>query len=99
MRLIDADALSQHFAAMQECVSIRDHMYLMGVLSVIDRAPTIDAVEVVRCMDCKHRGTSYDCPFRRLIFTEAEGYHYEDVTLDDSYCSFGARKEEEHGSD
>lgn len=65
----------------------------------IQELPTIDAVEVVHCKDCKHRGTSYDCPFRRLIFTEAEGYHYEDVTLDDSYCSFGARKEADNGSD
>ena len=59
------------------------------------RLPAVDAVEVVRCKDCKRRGTSYECPFRRLIFTEAEGYHYEDVTTDDGYCSFGKRKEVE----
>lgn len=47
MRLIDADALWHHFAAMQECVSIRDHMYLMGVISIIDRAPDVDAAPVV----------------------------------------------------
>ena len=59
------------------------------------RLPAADAVEVVRCKDCKRRGTSYECPLRRLIFTEAEGYHYEDVTLGDSFCSFGDRKEAE----
>lgn len=50
MRLVDADALAAHFAAMQECASLRDHVYLMGVLSVIDRTPTIDAVPVVHAM-------------------------------------------------
>lgn len=59
------------------------------------RLPMADAVEVVRCKDCKRRGTSYECPFRRLIFTEAEGYHYADSTTDDGYCSFGERKEVE----
>ena len=47
VRLIDANALAQRFSAMQECANMRDHVYLMGVLSVIDNAPTIDAVEVV----------------------------------------------------
>lgn len=59
------------------------------------RLPAADAVEVVRCKDCKHRGTSYDCPLRHLVFTEAEGYHYVDATMDDGYCYLGAPKEVE----
>ena len=47
MRLIDADALAERFVAMQECASLRDHIYLMGVLSMIDNTPTIDTVPVV----------------------------------------------------
>lgn len=54
MRLINADALMEksfeieyadgwHKSVTQEVVSIRD----------IDNAPPIDAVEVVRCNDCK----------------------------------------------
>lgn len=58
----------------------------------IHELPTIDAVPVVRCKECKNRGTSYDCPFRQLMFTEADGYHYVDNTTDDGYCSFGVRK-------
>lgn len=58
----------------------------------IEAMPT---VEVVRCKDCKHRGTSYDCPLRHLVFTEAEGYHYADSTTDDGYCNFGQPKEVE----
>lgn len=102
MRLIDADA------AVKVLERIADKYRNAGLHeSAMDFAgdacmlrdpacfPTVDAVEVVRCKDCKRRGTSYECPFRRLIFTEAEGYHYEDVTLDDSFCSFGERKEAE----
>lgn len=59
------------------------------------RLPAANVVEVVRCKDCKRRGTPYDCPLRCLIFTEAEGYHYKDSTTDDGYCSFGERKEAE----
>ena len=74
--------------------SLIESVLAAGVYAGIDNAPAIDAVPVVRCKDCKNRGTSYDCPFRQLVFTEAEGYHYEDVTLDDSFCSFGERKED-----
>lgn len=45
--LISRSALSAHFAAMQECANLRDHVYLMGVLSVIDNAPSADATFVV----------------------------------------------------
>lgn len=61
-------------------------------LLFVHTLPTIDAVEVVRCKDCKYRGTSYDCPFRQLMFTAAEGSHYVDKTTDYGYCSFGARR-------
>lgn len=59
------------------------------------RLPMANAVEVVRCKDCKRRGNAYECPFRSLVFTEAEGYHYVDMTTDAGYCSFGQAKEVE----
>lgn len=64
------------------------------VEDAVESAPTIDAVPVVRCKDCKHRGTSYECPFRHIAFTEAEGYHYVDCTTDDGFCSFGEKEDE-----
>lgn len=54
--------------------------------------PTINAVEVVRCKECKRRRNAYECPFRQLMHTEGKGYHYVDMTTDDDYCSFGERK-------
>ena len=44
----------------------------------IEAAPTVDAVEVVRCLDCRKFKT-YDC---RMV---ASGY--------DDFCSYGERKE------
>jgi len=60
MRLIDAEALAERFVAMQECASLRDHVYLMGVLSVIDRTPTIDAVPVVHARWIEIRGEMWN---------------------------------------
>lgn len=50
VRLIDANALRKGLreAAMESDVSLRD------VLTTIDLFPTIDAVEVVRCRECKN---------------------------------------------
>lgn len=63
---------------------------------VVKMAPAVEAVPVVRCMDCKHRGMSNECPFRQMMFTEADGYHYVDMTTDDDYCSFGEMEDDQH---
>lgn len=57
------------------------------------RLPAANAVEVVRCKDCRYRGSSYGCPLRTLVHTEGRGYHYADMTTDAGYCSYGMRKE------
>lgn len=62
------------------------------VLACFAGMKPVDAEPVVRCKECKHRGTSYDCPLRHLVFTETEGYHYADSTIDDGYCHKGERK-------
>ena len=57
----------------------------------ISKIPTVDAVEVVRCKDCRkchpweapNGATGYECD-----------YHGEDVKLDD-FCSYGERREGE----
>lgn len=50
---------------------------------VIDRLPTVDAVEVVRCKDCRYRNAN-GCPMHY------KGYN---VNGDDDYCSYGVKKE------
>ena len=44
-------------------------------------APTIDAVEVVRCKDCVHRGDYIECPMCGK---------FDDHTVDDGYCQYGS---------
>ena len=88
MRLIDADALKKKadmrgrclrplVTAFQMCVTVHD----------IDDAPTIDAVPVVRCKDCKYSaygtdGWNYLCNRKML-----------GLVRKNDFCSFGERKD------
>lgn len=72
MRLIDADKLERkEFYGNEYCFDYVD-------AEDIDNAPTVNAVEVVRCRDCKKFKT-YGC---RMV---ASGY--------DDFCSYGERKD------
>ena len=79
-RLIDADAL--HRKVKMETNPYGkptiDYDSVVKVLEWIDKAPTLDAVPVVRCRDCRKFKT-YGC---RMV---ASGY--------DDFCSYGERKE------
>ena len=89
MRLIDGDAL------MYEANS--DGAYGYVDAKQISEAPTIDAVPVVRCRECKHRYTE-NCPMYFPDFYWLEGYgEYvdddTDHTEDNYFCLKGERKE------
>lgn len=72
MRLIDADKLErQEYWGNERCFDYVD-------AEDIDDAPTVDAVPVVRCKDCRKFKT-YSC---RMV---ASGY--------DDFCSYGERKD------
>ena len=91
MRPIDADALKDHLEDLQSYTILgEEHPYYSGetnALSVaiqnIDNAPTIDAVPVVRCKDCKH--------YLKLTFYAVCTKHDLVVELND-YCSDGERR-------
>lgn len=55
MRLIDADALKERLK--EYCIDGDEQAMqwydIMGIDETIDNAPTIDAVPVVRCKDCR----------------------------------------------
>ena len=55
---------------------------------LITKQPTADVVEVVRCKDCKFRGTD-DC--LNSYYSEYEGA-YVDPMDDDDFCSYGERR-------
>ena len=58
------------------------------VEQAIKDAPTVDAVEVVRCKDCKHCiYHSYACGDVRC------GMLHTDYITENSFCSYGERKD------
>lgn len=94
MRLIDADALgvgrcSKDILPAAYCAGWN------GLIGLIEKAPTIDAVPVVRCWECKHwkpsgskAGNSFSgmeyiggCEFTKYCRRESD------------FCSYGERKE------
>lgn len=85
MRLIDADRIvySWHIDADGE---EHDGVTLQ---SIIKKMPTIDAVEVVRCKDCKHMKYAIDKAKNGMC-----GVHSALIIMNgNDYCSYGERKE------
>ena len=83
-RLIDADALKTK-AIRCETFKLYDAPVFLKAVGTkeIDKAPTIDAVEVVRCKDCAVPHNKYTgCPKLNGL-----------VTPPDFYCPFGERKD------
>ena len=92
MRIIDADWVLEHtkpYELSDEDWSVTGGTAIRLIHNAIDNAPTIDAVPVVRCRDCKHRGTD-DCIFH------IKGEPADEellLKLDNDFCSYGERKE------
>lgn len=83
-RLIDANALRSY---MDECSKeSRFRVYYGYAESFINAAPTVDAVEVVRCKDCRHMEKSQYGRYCQ-IWGMYNGHG------DDGFCCYGERKE------
>ena len=81
MRLVDADALKNAFNVFYGGVG---HAAIAAW--IINDAPTVDAVEVVRCKDCENSEEGkigYYCKFHDTGFAG------------DDFCSYGERKPNE----
>ena len=88
MRLIDADALHRKVKTETNPYGKPTIDYDSGVkvLEWIDKAPTLDAVPVVRCKDCKwlyDEMDDYCCRSHRGLVRICEN----------SFCSYGERKD------
>ena len=82
-RYIDADVLFAEFENVDWYNNAdRDEIAERLVL----QAPTIDAVSVVRCKECRYKDMEI-CPMYRLVVAGVRKY--------DDYCSYGERKESE----
>ena len=85
MRLIDGDGLWERLNyETWEHNADRDEI----ALPIVNAAPTVDAVPVVRCKDCIRRYDTDECPMCFLI----EG-NYCDYTNENGYCDRGEPKE------
>ena len=91
MRLIDADNLD--FTFDRRCFSEGDEQYARGVddaVGVVNKAPTIYAVPVVRCRECRHCKETMDHKGPGL-FCSIWGREWQRVQPND-FCSYGQRK-------
>ena len=93
MRLIDADALMdvirQHeYRLATKQGSIDYGMFTIGIQQAVDEQPTVDAVPVVRCKDCKH----YEI-HKPKVLENCERKGYIIPMKPDDFCSYGERKE------
>ena len=88
MRMIDADALI--IALLDrgiEGVQTDDYAEFQ---QIVEDAPTVDAVPVVRCKECKYYLHSNEkC---ELIDTRLHFYETRNRWTDDDFCSWGERK-------
>lgn len=97
MRLIDAEELERLFYDQVES----------GATDLFDAfddalqdAQTVDAVAVVRCLDCKHAepykrtdgATGYYCHCKYNVFEYGDRRKYTPVRESDDYCSYGERE-------
>ena len=86
-RLIDADALKDEVMKIWsyiQCVTGDDVMD--AVMTDIKNATTVDAVRVVRCVDCKHRDAENG-------LCKGRGWPMQ-LVPDDGFCDKGERSED-----
>ena len=93
MRLIDADWV---FSNLKQTVVVTGKENAEAVVKALEdynglirNAPTIDAVEVVRCKECKHR---YWHDMGKYL---CEMYYGMSDVSDENYCSYGERREDD----
>ena len=90
-RLIDAEALSKAYMRKG-----KDKLRLATVINELELAPTIDAVPVVRCRECKYY--RHGKHFTDINFCQRLPYYAEKGglnTSDDDFCSRGERRDDD----
>lgn len=86
-RMIDADTLRSNI----DCCDIETYNDKLTIIEQINEAPTVDAVEVVRCKDCKHWNSETGFCNMNSHFS-MDGLDW-DMFNDDDFCSYGERKD------
>lgn len=102
-RLIDANALKNDINAqvailnamsvstgIDELRQIGEELQ-QGMVAEIDKQPTVDAVQVVRCRECEHR-IDVDGLSKSGYFCERFHYSFDMENCDDFFCADGERR-------
>ena len=89
-RLIDANALmdviKQHeYRLATKQGSIDYGMFTLGIQQAVDEQPTIDAVPVVRCSECKYHEDTSVAGYKHCYLIDKIVYY-------NGFCSYGIRK-------
>lgn len=88
MRLIDADKFV--LALMDASLSSVDED---TILDLVDSVPTVDAVPVVRCKDCKWFADNNDGDWFGCWLFQTIQIIPEDTPKPDDFCSYGERRD------
>lgn len=90
MRIIDAKHMEKQ---VKEAFEKTQPVLMGGLLRWIRYQPTIDAVPVTRCKDCKYCNVSLVLPAGQKMYNCMEGSHDHQVLLNpNDFCSRGERK-------
>ena len=90
MRLIDANRAMEIVRDQRIAHPNAYHLTNYATL-ILQEAPTVDAVEVVRCRDCKHKGWIQEpCHGRSVDFCRVWDSCVDNI---DGFCSYGERKD------
>lgn len=99
MRPIDADALKEKA---RELIPHYHAAVVMNLFDLIDNLadnmPTIDAVPVVRCKECKYYKESVVLSPQKFCFRMKDRYGEAAIGYnfaEDDFCSYGERSEDE----
>lgn len=82
-----------------DCDNFSNTIDIRTVRRAIIKSPTVDAVEVVRCRECKFWVKSFMTDFWGCCSKMDERYSedcessFDDTTMPDDFCSYGERKE------
>lgn len=87
MRLIDADKFI--LSVMDASLSSVDED---TILDLVDSIPTVDAVVVTRCKDCKHRG-GVQVPCNGINIDYCKVWDCTLQNLETTFCSYGEKKD------
>ena len=90
MKLIDADALLRNYTGN---ILTAQTDYAQGARDIMDdirNAPTVDAVSVTRCKDCKYRIQQQTVP---LVTTDPQCIWFRIYRNPNGYCHLGEKNE------